>query len=125
MSSGLLQRRSTASHSWTGVAASLGGGEMIAEPMLHLGDTGAERCEIALDQRRHDLHQNEPTNMSSFGFGKRGQGRKGLDLLCAMNAFTFIIEDQQDTPFLREAMASDDGRKPAIAAAAGIENHAA
>src|SRR5215211_2643723 len=55
--------------------------EMVAEKLLHLLDGGAEAGEVALDQRRQELHQREPAQLRGRELRHWGQRREGFAFL--------------------------------------------
>jgi len=82
--------------------------EIIPKQLLHSADGDAEIRHVTFRQRRQDLHQNKTTNVRSVHGTKGRQMRKRSALLFAMHAASFAIENQHNTPFIRERHSADD-----------------
>src|SRR5215211_6785103 len=125
-SAGVIEGLETGADLRAGVStAALHRREVIAEKLLHLLDGGAEAGEVALDQRRQELHQREPAQLRGRELRHWGQRREGFAFLRAMQALTRGIEHDQDTPVLRERNAADDRRRAAARSMSAVDHQPA
>ena len=78
-----------------------------------------------LDQPRHDAGQHMPADLADTACREGRQGTEGFDFLVAVQPTLRLVENEDDTPFVRKGQPRHDRWRPAAAVIARIDDDAA
>ena len=98
---------------------------MASNDRLYFADGAAENPDVAFDQSRGQLHEDEPANMRSGGLGERGQSGKHLRLCFAVHTGGTSVEYQQYAPCFGKGGAHQNGRRLCFRATSPINDKSA